>query len=121
LKFFTEADCDCVKATVYYPGTRMEGGTRVSAISLDKANHLIQERGKVVYGLSADGDWMNEAHHDSSDTHCALLINVEPIERPDTAELLLRDLIVKLDCGIGITDYEYANIKDRARKFLEGK
>lgn len=84
------------------------------------ANHLLKDRGTVVYG-----HWDGITFHvpdprlglksgmSTPDTHQALLINIQPIERADTAEGLLREL-AKADFEFLPDDF----IK-RAKKLLE--
>lgn len=80
--FFTKDDCD------------IEGRptTFTEAISLEKANALLSERGRVVTGSIDDGGliYFGTDEHDL-DTHTALLINIEPINQ-DNAGKLIKDL-----------------------------
>lgn len=116
--FFTELDCD------YYlhmndPAVR---GTPC-AISLDKANRLLSERGKVIYKQPGwcGHSWQENLHDAGNRTHTALLINIEPIEQ-DSAEKVLRDLIAiddKFLMGhIPPSNIELPAIIDRARKLV---
>lgn len=102
--FFTEADCD-VRADLYYNIDFREkaGRTQTTCISLDTANRLLEERGKVVYASGDEKYWQDkkDAHlrirvnQDGllvDSTHQALLINIEPIEQ-DSAEKILRDWV----------------------------
>lgn len=82
----------------FKPGDFVSEGVAYKSIA-DRANHLLKERGTVVYGTpdethlwdiypSGDDDRL-----DFDDTHTALLINIQPIAKEDTAEGLLRELI----------------------------
>lgn len=93
----------------------------------DHFNQLVKERAKVVYGhrmLGVCGEnWIygteqNPPDAERSDTHQALLICVEPIEK-DSADDLLKDLIAaygKRNEPMGLPD-----LIERARKLLEKK
>lgn len=88
--FFTEIDCEGSSVFV-----SVDGNTdRKLIISLDKANELIRQRGKVVYfGISGTADYMGVSRQRHSiDTHRGLLICVEEIEA-DNAEKILNDLL----------------------------
>lgn len=72
-------------------------------ISIRVVNETFQAflaKGRVVYGFDDDtGAWTFErgkTEDGDIDTHQALLVNVEPIER-DSAEKILRDLIETAD------------------------
>lgn len=101
-------------------------------ISLDTANRLYRERvlakGVRAYGrIFSDGD----GHYTTSgktslDTHTALLINVEEIEK-DSAEKCLKDLMEFLNPD-GLTATQVINragdlskIYDRAKRLLGGE
>lgn len=59
----------------------------------DRANRLLEERGKVVYGHADDPDmgWTENLMEGVEDTHQALLINIQ-IEQ-DSAENFLKDFM----------------------------
>lgn len=104
VKFFSESDCD---------SWAKDGEPR---ISIKKANRLIQERSKVVYGVG--NSWVNKLH-DSIDTHQALLICVEEIEK-DSAEKVLVDLIEVMSEATCWSE-PFETLKNRAKRLLEGK
>ncbi len=99
-------------------------------ISITKANRVIEERSTVIYSdAPGSGYWqvvkdshvklrVNNPLSLNDSTHQALLINITPIEKLDTAEGLLKEL---LECSITIS-MDKANLLSRARKLLsEGK
>lgn len=117
--FFSESDCD----------TWAKDGPR---ISLAKANRLIQERAKVVFGrVDGNHGFFDKIRYhfavaagstiDGGSTHQALLICVEEIEK-DSAESLLRDYLIQyeqfLKCGKSISVAPWVT---RAKRLLEGK
>lgn len=113
VKFFTEADCDmrdCAAHVMNTPPT---------SISLAKANRLLEERGKVVYGHVKDGVpnyWGPHENNTFEDTHAALLICVEEIEK-DTAESILKAFAnwgTDKPGPLSLND-----IQDRARKLIK--
>lgn len=81
--FFTEADSD-------NPWSQNKGW-----INVEKANRLLRERSKVVYG-SPDVGWMVckpiKGSDDDWHTHQALIFSIEPLEQ-DSAEKFLREWI----------------------------
>lgn len=83
MEFFKESDCDVADGE----------------ITLSKANRLLRERGKILYGHidpNMNSEWSaalsSETVSERERYWCyqALLINVEPIPSPDTAESLLK-------------------------------
>lgn len=96
-------------------------------ISLDKANRLLMERGQVCYGNleTSQNIFMfcdpKDGLRDKNCSHRALLINIEPIEKPDMAESLLKDLIRYQACmdeqSIRCSD-TIPELADRARKLI---
>lgn len=105
--FFTEADS----------GVGTVGSSGDSYISIRKANALIRERSRVVYGWKHTkgmtfGEWLDS----DSDTHQALIICIEPIEKPDSAESLLGELLAAMDRGPWTEPFQ--SLKERARKLL---
>lgn len=94
--FFSESDCD---------SWAKDGHPR---ISITKANCLIQERAKVVYGR-VDGNfgWLDICMESS--THQALLICGEEIEK-DSEIKILKDLI-------NVT-HPIADVINRAKRLL---
>jgi hypothetical protein len=121
--FFTEADCD-VRENVYHAA--YHASTQQSGISVHKANALIRERAKVVYGrVDGDHGWFDSSRgHFAVDadslvdeglsTHTALLICVEEIET-DSAEQVLKDLSRVCDTK------ELNDLVGRAKRLLEKK
>lgn len=113
--FFTEADCD---EYTFGPG----GYSGPPCISLNKANGLLSQRGKVVYTfedseyLVAHKNWRKE------DTHTALLINIQPIEQ-DSAEKLVKDFISeceKLEIRPNsFTTMDLSDLYERAKKLVK--
>lgn len=79
-EFFSESDCDMANVNCL-----INGPNPVHGISLAKANALIRERSRVVYGTDSvthKGTMLwGESHYKQDDTHQALLINVEKIEQ----------------------------------------
>lgn len=98
--FFSESDYDSEK-------------DHEPRISLRKANRLIQERAKVVTGIGAS--WSLDKHY--NDTHQALLICVEEIEK-DSAESLLREMIEHCE---KFQRLEFLTWVDRAKRLLGGE
>ena len=124
--FFSEADCDLNVSR--YDQTTHEyiitlAAPSLSGISLDKANRLLRERGRVMQGFenASGGFSFHEKANDGLrneeyDTHQALLICVEEIEK-DSVESLLKKLI-----EIGPAFYAHDGVIDlieRAKKLLE--
>ncbi len=95
----------------------------------DYLNGLIAERGKVVWGRQrVDVNRKAMIFFDealSGDTHQALLICVEEIEKPDTAEQILAELATYLspgDCPQIHSTTVSTELLRRAKKLLsEGK
>lgn len=117
--FFTEADCDSVGTVHIENGMLITTGR---AISLDKANRLLSERGRVVTGHNYEGNaswWTGTDAMLCKHTHQALLINIEPIEQ-DSAEKLLKDLIVKYEIAHNVpgTGLGYNKFYERAKALL---
>lgn len=122
-QLFTEADCDVIQrkpwtAVSGFAGT-CTGVSEIFSISLDKANRLLSERGKVVTG-SISNEPLGRGLHvtqpfgevtGSQDTHRALLICVEEIEQ-DTAEKIVADLIERNG------SHSISKLIERARKLL---
>lgn len=110
---FTEADCDISHF--------LESSQRAS-MSVAKANCLFQgwlAKGTVVYGSlnEAGATWFGETLIRSSDTHKALLINIEPIEVPDSAEKLLTELASHQSLNF----QSWSDFMVRARKLTQNK
>ncbi len=63
------------------------------------ANRILRERSTVVYGIVGEDGRMgfNAEALDAYDTHTALLVNVQPIAKPDTADSLVRDLVKAIE------------------------
>ncbi len=100
--FFTEADCDS-----------LDNGA--PCLSIDEANQLLEERGKVVFGQwdrIADHWHFNDEKIDYH-THKALIICIEPIEQ-DSAEKILREIL-----GGTKSAEEWCNWTERAKAILE--
>lgn len=110
-EFFTEADCDRLAEHIpnedcwiqklnadFEHAAGIRSFDRV--ISIEKANRLLAERGKVVRGDEENG-WVQENHWGEWDNdYSALIINIQPIEAEDSAEDILRDFVIR-----------YANLK----------
>lgn len=108
MKFFTEADCD---PQCYKP-----------YISLAKANQLYDEwlsKAKVVTAvIEKDKDIFWSDISADNDTHRALLINIEPLEK-DSAESLLKefaDFFNKVE-----SNSKLEKLLDRAKRLLKGQ
>lgn len=98
------------------------------------ANRLLKERGTVVYGYELGDSGLTDQHragwsfHEAKvfpdgfkhDTHQALLIDIKPIEKPDTAESLLKELISAGQDTL-ISDPNIWHVIERAKKLLEKK
>lgn len=91
---------------------------------LDQANRLLKERGTVVYSNENQNPGINGWHELSigfgvPDTHQALLIQIQPIEKPDSAETLVKDLAnhAKFDMASLAPNYWI----ERAKKLLGDK
>ncbi len=97
--FFSESDCDGVMGQY---SNIASAAYQCHAISLDRANKLLAERGAVVYGnYDKDGHYGFGPICNPQDTHSALLICVEEeIEKPDTAEGLLKDRLELLEAKV---------------------
>lgn len=97
----------------------------------DKANRLLKERGTVVYGRICSGrddGWFENnlattLNGFKEHTHQALLINIQPIEKEDTAEGLLKELLEsKLPRkALVVCDDNLNAWYERAKKLLEKK
>lgn len=120
--FFTEADIDLNTSGLDTDFLRTVIPTKY--ISLDKANLLLEERGEIVYGrddyneddkLIGDPLWSKRKvlmQQMGLNNQQALLINIEPIGEPDSAEKIVRDLA---------NDEDVRDLYKRAKKLLEGK
>lgn len=98
----------------------------------ERANALLAERATVVYGRKGSapglaGWWTCRKYSENTEfgkeetkdlTHTALLLAIQPIAKPDSAESLLR-LIVS--CSHHNGSLVPSEIIDRARKLLEKK
>lgn len=89
------------------------------------ANDLeaLLEKGVRVYGRKSPtpnnwqfADFQNHCA-DYRDTHSGLLIGIQPIVKPDTAEGLLREFIATAHIH-AFDDSEWGRIAERARKLL---
>lgn len=69
-------------------------------------------------GIAAGDDpqWFLSIKREKNDTHTALLIGVEPIQK-DTAESLLRDIVN----SYWATPEQHNQLIERAKRLLEGK
>lgn len=81
--FFAEADCEYL--ALY------NSSNDIKAISLDKANRLLSERGTVVYSGAEKLVWKTHPFNNLH-AHTALLIHIQPIEQ-DSAESFVKDFI----------------------------
>lgn len=93
--FFKESDCEPLVFRQNGNSFTLNLPKPNSYISLEKANRLLHERGKVV--RSRGGELWDALVVYPEHTQQALLINVEAIEDEDSAESLLRDLITEMD------------------------
>lgn len=95
-------------------------------ISLDKANRLLMERGQVCYGNleTSQNIFMfcdpKDGLRDKNCSHRALLINIEPIEKPDMAEKILKDFMSQVDQDFGMSS-QWESLVSRARKLIGGR
>lgn len=124
-EFFSESDCS--KSISYWQqGSKLTINLPLDAhyISLKDANRLLAERGIPVVGQikNIDGGltkrkyWCATQIQNTGETHQALLINITPIEKPDTAEKIVSDLAnYKYDDEVGL---RYREFVDRAKKLL---
>lgn len=85
----------------------------------DQANRLLAKRGTVVFGHwkgpSQPAYWGPREGNRFDDTHTALLINIQPIARPDIADRLLRELVGKL----GTSVFADSDVTERAKAYLK--
>lgn len=121
MEFFKESDADLDVKNVSAEFLRTALPTKY--ISPDKANRLIKERGKVVYGRGREEHaWTDEQAN--FDKVKALLINIEPIET-DSAEKILKDFKEKCDKlefqPNSFTRLDLSDLYNRARKLLGDK
>lgn len=109
--FFTLADCD-----VDYPAGGFIQESRVWAITPEKANRLLEERGEVVMSEEKKEGyfqtWTQRETRHSAFKEKALLINIEPIEEPDSADKLIAE-IANFRPG-----FSWVNIIERAKKLV---
>lgn len=86
----------------------------------EHANALLKGRGVVVWGQPASKGWVfSEGNKDNEySTHQALLINIHPIEKEETAESLLREACEKLNFNFAYRPHE---LQDRIKAFLKRK
>lgn len=111
-KFFTEADCDM---------NRLSIGRTEGSISIDKANRLLSERGKVVKSYGEFNEWYaNGASGLLDNTHQALIISIEPIEQ-DSAEKILQLIVSNSFRNEAYAVMVPGEIIERAKKLLEKK
>ncbi len=83
----------------------------------ERANRLLKERGINVYSNDNSLGWFKLAYGNDPPTMQALIINIRPVDPPDTAEGLLRKL-----CEIGAASYasdEVRALLKRADEWLE--
>jgi hypothetical protein len=97
--FFKESDCDYSVDWQFTQGTE-----KARAISLSRANALLKERGRVVFGQPGE-HWTNAG--DQYHTHTAILINIQAIET-DSIEKILREFIKQAD-AYAFDDSEWGN------------
>jgi hypothetical protein len=92
------------------------------------ANRILQERGVRVYGSGGypdNLDWSITQHRGTlfaqknKDTHTALLIDIKPIEKEDTAEGLLKDIFDRFSRVIDIEECADRDWYKRAKAYLE--
>lgn len=132
--FFTESDCDSQEeyledgdsplAQIERECQKNSGVRNIRrCLSIETANRLLRERGKVVYGIEhVSGEVSFDSHPERKNmpayTKRALLINIEPIEK-DSPEKILKDL-----CDANLTrpiNDPIFEIIERAHKLLEGE
>lgn len=89
-------------------------------IMLEKANRLLRERGKVVWQSKGFEFWGDiEVLNDPVK---ALLINIEPVTPPDSAEKILKDLVFTHDkCEQFNHHLLIHSFIDRAKKLIGGE
>lgn len=89
-------------------------------ISLDKANRLLRERGAPIECVKSSlGGWYGSTYGCMEKSHTALLICIEPIPQPDTAEKILKDFMSQVDMDFGMSS-QWQSLVDRARKLIGG-
>lgn len=120
IKFFIEADADFDLKQGYsfglVLGQKKSFDSSMTVISIDKANLLLEERGKVVYTSNPSNnypDWCGHLNEDAQ--HKALLICVEPIE-VDSAEKVLSEIVKEVDHWTDVC--RGSPLIERARKLL---
>lgn len=94
--FFTEDDRDVSGRDAMF----------FKSITINKANRLLSERGKVVYSDHLEETWGEDKDRNGFDKNHALLINVQPIKpqqiEQDSAEKVLKEMVdwwVSDDCS----------------------
>lgn len=118
--FFNESDCDVLGNKWVEKDNSNTIQIGCPGISLEKANRLIQERAKVVYGFGTESDpslFGYDSELISNDTHQALLICVEEIAK-DSAEKFVSDFAYELETKVPFYFQKWA---DRAERLLKGK
>lgn len=107
IKLFTAAD---------FVALGLPGSQPFEQWLADRANRLLLERSTRVYGVrDLSGECWTTAHHESRDTHQALLVGVEPLRR-ESAEDLVREMIAFIEERYPLrSEKEWI---DRARKVL---
>lgn len=86
------------------------------------ANRLLRERSQVVYGIVKGDDFtaFDTNSNSAYNTHTALLICVEPIER-DSAEKILSGFVALIDEELNRVGPKTRALYDRAKKLRGGK
>lgn len=123
--FFKESDCDVTRTIDYRHATSLDSGIITClAISIEKANRLIRERGKVVYGCERkpgemNREWLRPVTENNvpiGSSHTAILLNIEPVEQ-DSAEKFVADFYEKGVCD----EMNYQDLFQRAKALLDRK
>lgn len=119
--FFSESDCDRISYE-YSNIVHKQQAERIQVpcFSLDTANRLISERAKVVSCRYNDLGLIQALQSSNGvpfiyDTHQALLICVEEIEK-DSAEKFVSDFAHELETNVPFFFQKWA---DRAKRLLE--
>lgn len=115
IEFFKETDCD-ISISI----SSSEAIGCPCAISLDKANRIFLERMKVGYTKLTSQGFISEITDvkcEDFDTHKIYYIT-EEIEKPDTAESLLREIISNKDDKTYTITYSWF---EKVKAYLENK
>jgi hypothetical protein len=101
--------------------------TEIILSAVNEANRILAERGVRVWGFVKEGTpsyWGPHENGKFDDTHTALLIDIRPLEKPDTAEAIATDLALWAKGANGDGGgrvFDLPTIVERARRLLERK